>query len=98
MSLNITSDGSPTPRKVAARFAIAEDLRVETSPEGLGAVGTRRPVQYPTHYWPINSSLTSNMQGVKRPLTTTTRGNQLRSEQHLTLPDRTVNEAYKVRT
>ncbi|KAF2471394.1 ARM repeat-containing protein [Lindgomyces ingoldianus] len=35
MSLNITSDGSPTPRKGSARF-LADDLRVDTSPEVLG--------------------------------------------------------------
>lgn len=78
MSLNITADGSPTPRKAQGRFAnmVADQLVVDTSPEVLGAVGSGYPnsKQYPAHYWP--SPLTSRVQGVKRPLNiTTTRGN-----------------------
>lgn len=65
MSLNITSDGSPTPRKGSARFSIAEDLRVDTSPEVLGmAVGSRHPL---ASYRFNNPFLTNTMQGVKRP-------------------------------
>ena len=65
MSLNITSDGSPTPRKGAARFSIAEDLRLDTSPEVLGTVvGSRHPL---ASYRFANPFLTSDMQGVQRP-------------------------------
>ncbi|KAF2730524.1 ARM repeat-containing protein [Polyplosphaeria fusca] len=90
MSLNITSEGSPTPRKNPTRFSMAEELRVDTSPEALGtAVGFRHPVswatpQSTTSHRPLQSSLTS-LQGVKRPsithdgavpLSTSTRSNQ----------------------
>ncbi|KAF2182802.1 ARM repeat-containing protein [Zopfia rhizophila CBS 207.26] len=77
MSVNITSDGSPTPRKSLIRFSVTEDLRVDTSPEVLGqAVGSRHPFpsrmtyQDAAHYRSIYSSLTSNMQGMKRPNST----------------------------
>ncbi|ORY18023.1 armadillo-type protein [Clohesyomyces aquaticus] len=77
MSLNITSDGSPTPRKSSSRFIGSDELRVDTSPEVLGlAVGSRYP--FPsrmtpkdiTHFQSIYPSLTYNMQGVKRPNST----------------------------
>ncbi|KAF1966404.1 ARM repeat-containing protein [Bimuria novae-zelandiae CBS 107.79] len=77
---NLTSDGSPTPRKTAPRFPVHSDLRLDTSPEvlGFGPVGTRNR-QLPSHYWPGSSSLTSNVQGVKRPalVPTTTGGNRM---------------------
>ncbi|KAF2710945.1 ARM repeat-containing protein [Pleomassaria siparia CBS 279.74] len=66
MSLNITSDGSPTPRKGAARFSVAEDLRVDTSPEGLGmaAVGSRHPLAPYRFGGPFLTS--KSQQGLKR--------------------------------
>ncbi|KAF2742165.1 ARM repeat-containing protein [Sporormia fimetaria CBS 119925] len=71
MSLNITSDGSPTPRKTVGRFNMADDLANKTPPEVLGAVGSRQPPQVPQQLWP--SSLTFHAQGVKRPLTLSSR-------------------------
>ncbi|KAF2016420.1 ARM repeat-containing protein [Aaosphaeria arxii CBS 175.79] len=75
MSLNITSDGSPTPRK--NRYSIADDLKIDTSAETLGmAVGSRHPfpsrmTAHTSTNWRLGSpSLTSNMQGVKRPNST----------------------------
>lgn len=78
MSFNLTSDGSPTPRKNVPRFPLpATDLRLDTSPEvlGLGVVGTRFR-QHPYH-WPGNVSLTSNVQGLKRPLGSSSQANQI---------------------
>jgi hypothetical protein len=91
MSLNIASDGSPTPRK--GRFPATEDLRIDTSPETVGmAVGSRHPfpsrmTAFTSSNWRTGSpSLTSSVQGVKRPnstshdtsvpLATSARGNQ----------------------
>jgi hypothetical protein len=102
MSLNITSDGSPTPRK-QSRFPIG-DLRVDTSPELLGmAVGSRHPFPSRMHQSTTaqrfgNASLTSATQGVRRPgptetsvpLMTSTRDNQVQPT-HMTM------EGYKVR-
>jgi hypothetical protein len=95
MSLNITSDGSPTPRKTVNRFAMVDGRGVNTSPDVLGAVGSHYPAQIPTHFWP--SSLTSAMQGVKRPLAVSTRSNQLGPQQHTpTSSDNNVVDGYKV--
>jgi hypothetical protein len=78
MSFNITSDGSPTPRKGPSRFSKAGDLTIDTSPEVLGqAVGGMSQNHYPfTLYRAFGSSLTSNVQGMKRPLGTSTLANQ----------------------
>ncbi|KAJ4314578.1 hypothetical protein N0V94_006405 [Neodidymelliopsis sp. IMI 364377] len=77
MSFNITSDGSPTPRKGPARFNMPPgDLRVDTSPEVLGhAIGNNQNYHAFGFYPSFGSSLTSNLQGLKRPLGTTTKGN-----------------------
>jgi hypothetical protein len=80
MSFNITSDGSPTPRKGPIRFPGAPgDLRVKTAPEGQGqAVGTSQTL--PFHFYhPFGSSLTSDLQGTKQPLSSSTLGNQAMS-------------------
>lgn len=78
MSFNITSDGSPTPRKGPNRFSKAGDLRIDTSPEVLGqAVGSMSLHQYPYAFQrAFGSSLTCNTQGMKRPLGSSTLGNQ----------------------
>ncbi|PSN67819.1 ARM repeat-containing protein [Corynespora cassiicola Philippines] len=76
MSFNITSEGSPTPRKGPARFVMGEELKINTSPEvlGMAAVGPRT---HPfTQYRPISTSLTSSWQGMKRPLGPSTHANQ----------------------
>jgi len=79
MSFNLTSDGSPTPRKTVARFPVpGADLRLDTSPEvlGFGAVGTR--IHPNLCHWFDNLSLTTNMQGLKRPLgPSSAQGNQI---------------------
>lgn len=77
MAFNITSDGSPTPRKVLTRFNMPSgDLRVDTSPEVLGQINGNSQSYYPFgHYPPFGSSLTSSLQGLKRPLGTSTMGN-----------------------
>ncbi|CAO2648621.1 Nn.00g078880.m01.CDS01 [Neocucurbitaria sp. VM-36] len=78
MSFNITFDGSPTPRKGPARFSMTNDLRIDTSPEVLGqAVGGMSQNHYPYNlYRAFGSSLTTNSQGMKRPLGSSTLGNQ----------------------
>lgn len=79
MSFNITSDGSPTPRKGTIKFPKpAGDLKIDTSPEVLDqAVGgfsyNHNPLAF---YRSFSSSLTANMQGAKRPLGPSTLGNQ----------------------
>ncbi|KAF2633163.1 ARM repeat-containing protein [Macroventuria anomochaeta] len=78
MAFNITSDGSPTPRKGPTRFNMPPgDLRVNTSPEVLGQINGISQNYYPFGLHPsFGSSLTSNLQGLKRPLgTSTTMGN-----------------------
>lgn len=84
MSFNLTSDGSPTPRKTAPRFPPAyPDLRIDTSPEvlGHGPVGTRtRP--HPLAYQG-GVSLTYNTQGAKRPLGSSTMGNQMLAQPNI---------------
>lgn len=95
MSSSITADGSPTPRKATFRPTM-EDLRVDTTPEVLGGVGSR--VGY---HLPIGTPLTVRVQGGKRPLnTTTTRGNQLPPVQSNAslMPERAVLDAHKVST
>lgn len=90
MSFNLTSDGSPTPRKAVSRFPVPNDLRLDTSPEvlGFGPVGTRTH-QHPSQYvWPGSALLTSAMQGAKRPLVSTVIGNQMKSQPDI--------DAYKV--
>jgi hypothetical protein len=84
MSFNITSDGSPTPRKGPNRFAMAGDLRIDTSPEVLGqAVGSMSLNQYPFAFQrAFGSPLTCNTQGMKRPLGPSTLGNQIPLQQH----------------
>lgn len=42
MSVNISCDGSPTPRKNSSRFSVHEDLTVDTSLEMLGTAGIKR--------------------------------------------------------
>jgi hypothetical protein len=82
MSFNITSDGSPTPRKAMGRFPVPDDLRLDTSPEGLGmAVGSRHQNQHYPYYRGFNSSLTYHQQGMKRPLGPSTHFNQMVPQQ-----------------
>jgi len=79
MSFNITSDGSPTPRKGPSRLsAAAGDLKIDTTPEVLGQAvrgfgQNRHP--YAVHR-AFGSSLTANTQGMKRPIGASTLGNQ----------------------
>jgi hypothetical protein len=94
MSFNITSDGSPTPRKGNTRFSkAAGDLKIDTSPERLGqAVGGFSQNHYPlTLYCPAGASLTANMQGAKRPLGASTLSNQ-----HRMVPQQNPFEGNKV--
>lgn len=94
MSFNITSDGSPTPRKGAPRFSrAAGDLKIDTSPELLGqAVGGYNQNHYPyAHRRVFGSTLTANMQGPKRPLGVSTLGNQ-----QAMMPQQHAFEGYKV--
>jgi hypothetical protein len=94
MSFNITSDGSPTPRKGVSRFCrTAGDLHIDTSPELLGqAVGGFSQNHYPfALYRGFGSSLTANMQGAKRPLGVSTLGNQ-----NMVAPQQNAFEGYKV--
>jgi len=84
MSFNITADGSPTPRKAMGRFPVPDDLRLDTSPEGLGlVVGSRYQQQHYPFHRGFNSSLTSNAQGTKRPLGSSTQVNQMMPQQSL---------------
>ncbi|KAF2854975.1 ARM repeat-containing protein [Plenodomus tracheiphilus IPT5] len=78
MSFNITSDGSPTPRKGPSRFSKAGDLTIDTSPEVLGQVtGSTHQKHYPySLYRVFGPSLTSGVQGMRRPLGASTQGNQ----------------------
>jgi hypothetical protein len=77
------------------RFAMGEDLTSNTSPEVLGAVGSRYPAQYSTYNW--SPSLTSTAQGVKRPLNVSTRINQQSSQEHTPLSSNgTIVDGYKV--
>ncbi|OCK80275.1 ARM repeat-containing protein [Lepidopterella palustris CBS 459.81] len=62
MSVNISCDGSPTPRKSSSRFSVHEDLKVDTSPEVLATVGVKR----------AGPTVTEGPQ----PLTTSKLGNQ----------------------
>lgn len=79
MSFNITSDGSPTPRKGPGRFSMANDLKIDTTPEVLlgQAVGPKHHNHYPySVYRTFFPSLTSDVQGMRRPLGASTLGNQ----------------------
>jgi hypothetical protein len=94
MSFNITSDGSPTPRKGVSRFCrTAGDLKIDTSPEILGqAVGGFSQNHHPfALYRAFGSSLTANMQGARRPLGVSTLGNQ-----HMMMPQQNAFDGYKV--
>jgi hypothetical protein len=94
MSFNITSDGSPTPRKSTMRFPRApSDLRIDTSPEVLSqAVGGFSENHYPyALYRALGPSLTANMQGAKRPLGVSTQGNQ-----QATMQQQKAFDGYKV--
>jgi hypothetical protein len=79
MSFNITSDGSPTPRKGPSRLsAAAGDLKIDTTPEVLGQAVRG----FGQHHHPyalhraFGSLLTANTQGMKRPIGVSTLGNQ----------------------
>lgn len=77
MAFNITSDGSPTPRKGASRLNMAAgDLKIDTSPEVLGQVNRQSQSRIPNllHSFP-GSSLTLSQQSQKRPLGMSTMGN-----------------------
>ena len=91
MSFNLTSDGSPTPRKAVSRFPVPNDLRLDTSPEvlGFGPVGTRTRQHFSQYVWPGSALLTSTMQGAKRPLVSLTLGNQMMPQPNI--------DAFKVR-
>ncbi|KAL6705361.1 hypothetical protein ACN47E_007010 [Coniothyrium glycines] len=86
MSFNITSDGSPTPRKGPARLAKPGELTIDTSPEVLSQVlGSMAHVQYPYNlHRTFGPTLTSNLQGMKRPLASSTLGNQSMPSQVIT--------------
>jgi hypothetical protein len=77
MAFNITSDGSPTPRKGPARFNMPPGgLKVDASPEVLGQVNGDSQNYLPYGLYPsFGSSLTSHLQGPKRPLGTSTVSN-----------------------
>jgi hypothetical protein len=77
MAFNITSDGSPTPRKGPARYNMPSgDLRIDTSPEVLGQASGSSQNYFPHGLHPsFGSSLTTNLQGLKRPLGISTMGN-----------------------
>ncbi|KAL5121508.1 hypothetical protein ACEQ8H_000580 [Pleosporales sp. CAS-2024a] len=93
MSFNITSDGSPTPRKGATRFSkVAGDLKIDTSPESLGqAVGGYNPKNYPyTFYRAFGSPLTANMQGPKRPF-----GASALNSQQATMPQQHLLDGFQ---
>lgn len=77
MVFNITSDGSPTPRKGTGRFNMPPgDLRIDTSPEVLGKVNSNSPHYFSFGLRPsLGSSLTSDLQGQKRPLGMSSMGN-----------------------
>jgi hypothetical protein len=95
MSFNITSDGSPTPRKGVSRFCrTAGDLKIDTSPELLGQAvgGFSQNHHHPfALYRAFGSSLTANMQGAKRPLGVSTLGNQ-----HMMMQQQNAFDGYKV--
>jgi hypothetical protein len=94
MSFNITSDGSPTPRKGTMRFSRAgADLKIDTSPEVLGqAVGSYGQNHYPfALYRALGPSLTANMQSGKRPLGASAQGNQ-----QAMMPQQNAFDGYKV--
>ncbi|KAH9882807.1 hypothetical protein J1614_000173 [Plenodomus biglobosus] len=78
MSFNITSDGSPTPRKGPSRFSVAADLKIDTSPEVLGQMtGSAIQNRYPYSLYRVcGPSLTSGVQGMRRPLGASALGNQ----------------------
>ena len=92
MSFNITSDGSPTPRKGPTRLSMNEDLRIDTSPEILEqAVGSLSHNHLPlAFYHAFGPQLTSNLQGLKRPLGPSALANQPTSLQQTTF------DGYKV--
>ncbi|KAJ4992802.1 hypothetical protein SVAN01_01848 [Stagonosporopsis vannaccii] len=89
MAFNITSDGSPTPRKGLTRFNLPPgDLRIDTSPEVLGQVNGNSQNYFPFALNPsFGSALTSSLQGLKRPLgASTTMGNAAKptlQQQHI---------------
>jgi len=95
MSFNITSDGSPTPRKGTTRLSrAAGDLKIDTSPELLGqAVGGYHQSHYPyALHRAFGSPLTPNMQGPKRTLGASTLANQ-----QMMMPHQHAFDGYKVR-
>ncbi|KAH7112154.1 armadillo-type protein [Dendryphion nanum] len=77
MTHNITSDGSPTPRK-GLFSSTSDDLRLDNSPDTVGmVVGSKQhfPLSklnaYTSKNWRSEKQpLTSNVQGVKRPNST----------------------------
>lgn len=77
MAFNITSDGSPTPRKGASRLNMtAGDLKIDTSPEVLGQVNGKSQSRISNRLHPFpGSSLTLSQQSQKRPLGMSTMGN-----------------------
>ncbi|KAF2271699.1 ARM repeat-containing protein [Westerdykella ornata] len=96
MSLNLTSDGSPTPRKTLGRFNMADDLGGNSSPDSLGAVGSRYAYKIPIQLWP--PSLTSQLQGVKRPLNLSARKHNLQGQDNAsTCSDATIVDPYKLK-
>ncbi len=92
MAFNITSDGSPTPRKGLARLNMPPgDLKIDTSPEVLGHLSGNSQNYFSGLHHSFASTLTSNLQGLKRPLVASTMGNiampsvsqQQQQQQHL---------------
>jgi hypothetical protein len=76
MAFNITSDGSPTPRKGASRLNMAAgDLKIDTSPEVLDQVNGQSQNRLPIRLHSLGSSLTLSQQSQKRPLGMSTMGN-----------------------
>ena len=76
MAFNITSDGSPTPRKGASRPNMAAgDLKIDTSPEVLCKANGESQSHLPIQRQSFGSLLTLSQQSQKQPLGMSTMGN-----------------------
>ena len=76
MAFNITSDGSPTPRKGASRPNMAAgDLKIDTSPKLLCKANGESQSHLPIQRQSFGSLLTLSQQSQKQPLGMSTMGN-----------------------